>query len=76
METEYACRQPVSRRRIAVPDVVHDVGLLQHAAVDLPALGGELPVVSFDRCASGAHVAFDMAWAIAVACFSPSICPC
>jgi hypothetical protein len=37
--------QPVSRRRIAVSDVVHRVGLLQHAALDLPALGGELPVV-------------------------------
>jgi hypothetical protein len=36
--------QPVSRRRIAVRDVVHDVGLLQRAAVDLPA-SGELPVL-------------------------------
>jgi hypothetical protein len=30
---------------IAVRDVVHDIGLLQHAAVNMPALGGELPVV-------------------------------
>jgi len=45
LERSALAEQTVSRRRIAVSDVVHDAGLLQHAAVDLLALGGELPVV-------------------------------
>jgi len=45
LEGSALAEQPVSRRRIAVRDIVHDMGLLQHAAVDLPALGGELPGV-------------------------------
>ena len=45
LERSALAEQPVTRHRIAVRDGVHDVGLLQHAAVDLPALGDELPVV-------------------------------
>src|SRR5262249_26884480 len=41
LERSALAEQPVSRRRIAVHDVVHDVGLLQDAALDLPALRGE-----------------------------------
>src|SRR5262249_54630872 len=44
LERSGLAEQPVSRRRIAVRDIVHDVGLLQHAAGDLPALCGELRV--------------------------------
>ena len=45
LERSALAEQPVSRRCIAVRDIVYEVRLLQLAAVDLPALGGELPVV-------------------------------